>query len=299
MMELVPGRGRLQDRLHQRLGVQPGGLGGARRQAADRRRSWAGARPAAADRMGRCLTKASPCWRAAAPVVARRPARGRRCRGRIRRADRAAPAAAAARSRPSRQPLSPAPTRAAPPAAVRDAVERPKSGIDRVARGGAASASRRSRKAEAARAARSREIRRRPGGDDWSIQLGAFSAERAAERAARNAAALGVTKGKPRRCWRPANATGRSCTARGCCTSRRKARRPPAPNCARRNLACSSRAPRWPQAGERLAGESALDYRGSSPADAGRDDHATHVRGNAPSRPRLRLAALASEGPGG
>jgi D-alanyl-D-alanine carboxypeptidase len=99
--------------------------------------------------------------------------------------------------------ISPAPTRAVATAAVSDAVERPKSGIDRVARAALKHLAPVAKAQAAAPPREAREIREAPGGDDWSIQLGAFSAGRAAERAVRNAAALGVTKGKPQQVLAP------------------------------------------------------------------------------------------------
>jgi hypothetical protein len=80
-----------------------------------------------------------------------------------------------------------------------DAIERPKSGIDRVARAALRHLAPVG-KAEAA------ALPREPaaGAEDWAIQLGAFSAERAAEHAVRQAAALGAVKGKPHQVLAPA-----------------------------------------------------------------------------------------------
>lgn len=103
-------------------------------------------------------------------------------------------AAAAATTAPS-----PAPPRAAPATAVGDMVERPKSGIDRVAQAALRHLAPVGR-AEAAAPPREAATN---GGEEWAIQLGAFSAERAAEQAVRHAAALGVTKGKPQQVVAP------------------------------------------------------------------------------------------------
>lgn len=102
----------------------------------------------------------------------------------------AAPAAVAAIASVA---ASPSPPRAASATAVGDAAEHPKSGIQRVAQ---AALRHLAPVGKAEAAAPPREAAAR-GGEEWAIQLGAFSAERAAEKAVRHAAALGVTKGKP------------------------------------------------------------------------------------------------------
>ena len=51
-----------------------------------------------------------------------------------------------------------------------------------------------------------REQRAAPAGERWSIQLGAFHGENAAERAARTAASLPAAKGKPLQIVAPARA---------------------------------------------------------------------------------------------
>ena len=97
---------------------------------------------------------------------------------------------------------APATPRATPATAVGDAGERPKSGIDRVAQ----AALRHLAPVGRAEAATSpRETREAvAGGEEWAIQLGAFSGERAAEQAVRQAAALAVAKGKPHQVLAPA-----------------------------------------------------------------------------------------------
>jgi D-alanyl-D-alanine carboxypeptidase len=97
--------------------------------------------------------------------------------------------------------VSPAPTRAVAALAVGDAAERPKSGIGKVAQ---AALRRLAPVAKAEAAAPAREAREPAGGAEWAIQIGAFSAEQAAEQAVRKASALGVTKGKPHQVLAPA-----------------------------------------------------------------------------------------------
>jgi D-alanyl-D-alanine carboxypeptidase len=112
-----------------------------------------------------------------------------------------APAAAAERPR--------AASAAAAVDAAGDAADRPRSGIDKVAHAALRHLAPVGR-AEAAPVGREvgrepkREAAREAAGDDWSIQLGAFSGERAAEQAVRQAAALSVVKGKPHQVLAPA-----------------------------------------------------------------------------------------------
>ena len=95
-------------------------------------------------------------------------------------------------------------------------------------------------KAEAAAPPReAREIREAPGGDDWSIQLGAFSAERAAERAVRNAAALGVTKGKPQQVLAPGKRDGQKLYRARLLHFTQKGAQAACAELRRRHLACS------------------------------------------------------------
>jgi D-alanyl-D-alanine carboxypeptidase len=122
-----------------------------------------------------------------------------------------APATVLAVAKPTSSPAAPpavpatavavaaAAPRAAPATAIGDAGERPKSGIDRVAQ----AALRHLAPVGRAEAATSPH-ESAPAGDDWAIQLGAFSAERAAEQAVRQAAHLAVVRGKPHQVLAPA-----------------------------------------------------------------------------------------------
>jgi D-alanyl-D-alanine carboxypeptidase len=91
-----------------------------------------------------------------------------------------------------------APTRAATAAAVGDAGERPRSGIDRVAQAALRHL------APVGRAEAATSPREPAASEEWAIQLGAFSAERAAEHAIRQAATLAVARGKPHQVMAPA-----------------------------------------------------------------------------------------------
>jgi D-alanyl-D-alanine carboxypeptidase len=135
---------------------------------------------------------------------------------------------------------SPAPTRAVATAAVGDAVERPKSGIDRVARAALKHLAPVA-KAEAAAPPREvREAREAPGGgEEWAIQLGAFSAERAAEQAVRKAAELGVTKGRPQQVLAPGKHDGQKLYRARLLRFTQKGAQAACAELRRRHLACS------------------------------------------------------------
>ena len=149
-----------------------------------------------------------------------------------------APAHAAAAAPSAASP--PAPTRAIATATVSDTVERPKSGIDRVARAALKHLAPVAKAEAAAPPREAREAREAPGGgEEWAIQLGAFSAERAAERAVRNAAALGVTKGKPQQVLAPGKRDGQKLYRARLLHFTQKGAQAACAELRRRHLACS------------------------------------------------------------
>ena len=135
---------------------------------------------------------------------------------------------------------SPAPTRAVATAAVSDAVERPKSGIDRVARAALKHLAPVAKAEAAAPPREAREAREVPGGgEEWAIQLGAFGAERAAEQAVRKAAALGVTKGRPQQVLAPGKHDGQKLYRARLLHFTQKGAQAACAELRRRHLACS------------------------------------------------------------